>query len=227
MDIKASEKRRAGEAACAFIRDGMTVGLGTGSTVHFTILKIAERIKNEGLKIRAVSTSKRTTELAEAHGIPIRSIDDVPEIDVTIDGCDEFDPSLRGIKGGGGALLFEKIVARASRVNIWVADHSKRVEQLGAFPLPVEVLPFGHTHVMKTMASEGLKPALRKTPDGSPYITDSGHYIVDLHIGKIARPEELAAWLNGIPGVIENGLFLGIADKVLVAEGDNVVTYER
>ena len=222
-----AEKKLVGEKAAAYVEDGMIVGLGTGSTVYFTILKLAERVQKENLTIQAVSTSKRTTELAEANGIKIYDLNDVPKVDLTIDGCDEFDPQLSGIKGGGGALLFEKIVATASDKNIWVADSSKAVEQLGRFPLPVEVLPFGAQHLFRLFEKEGLKPVFRTNPDGSPYMTDSGNWIIDLHLGRIDDPETLSSWLNGQPGVIENGLFLNIADCVILANGENVKTLKR
>ncbi|MFC4619581.1 ribose-5-phosphate isomerase RpiA [Camelliibacillus cellulosilyticus] len=227
MDQQTIQKQRVGEAACAMIEDGMTVGLGTGSTVHFTILKLGERLKQEKLNIRAVSTSKRTTELARSLNIPIYDLNDVPIIDLTIDGVDEFDRALNGIKGGGGALLFEKNVAAASKINIWVADATKRVQQLGAFPLPVEILPFSAVHTIKILEKAGLSPTMRKRDGGTPYITDSGHWIVDLHLGVIKHPKKLSEWLNGLPGVIENGLFLNIADKVIVADGEGIDTIER
>ncbi|MGV3487277.1 MAG: ribose-5-phosphate isomerase RpiA [Tuberibacillus sp.] len=227
MDQKTAEKKLVGETAASYIEDGMTVGLGTGSTVYFTILKLAERIKNENLSIQAVSTSKRTTELAESNGIYIMDLNDVSKVDLTIDGCDEFDPQLAGIKGGGGALLFEKIVAFASDKNIWVADSSKAVEQLGRFPLPVEVLPFGANHNFNRFEEKGLHPVFRKNEDGSLYVTDSGNWIIDLHLGKIEDPERLSLWLNGQPGVIENGLFINIADKVIFVQNEEVKVIDR
>ena len=221
------EKRLVGEAAAKYIEDGMIVGLGTGSTVYYTIVKLAERIKEENMTIQAVSTSKRTTELALSLGIPILDLNEVTHVDLTIDGCDEFDPELNGIKGGGGALLFEKIVANASNKNIWVADSSKAVTQLGKFPLPVEVLPFGYTHVLKQCEDEGLHPVLRKTSEGDTYYTDSGNVIIDLHIGKIEDVRALSTWLNAIPGVIENGLFIQMTQKVIFIKEDQIQEMNR
>lgn len=227
MDPREAEKQRVGESAASFVHDGMTVGLGTGSTVHFTILKLAERVRHEGLTIRAVSTSRQTTELATSHGISILDLDDVPSIDLTIDGVDEFDPLLQGIKGGGGALLFEKVVAKASKRNIWVADKTKAVEHLGAFPLPVEILQFGLSHTLKTLDEAELHPVLRLAGGDRLFKTDSGNVIADLHIGSISDAGKLAIWLNGLPGVVENGLFLNVADKVLMADKDDIVEWER
>lgn len=227
MDSRTLEKKRVGEAAAAYIENHMTVGLGTGSTVYFTILKLAERIQKENLQIKAVSTSIRTTELAAANGITVLDVNDVAKVDLTIDGCDEFDPDLAGIKGGGGALLFEKLVATISDKNIWVADSTKAVQQLGAFPLPVEVLPFGSVHTFNRMASYGLKPYWRTAENGERYVTDSGNFIIDLKMGSIDQPDELSVWLNALPGVVENGLFLNIADAVLIANGDQVSVINR
>ncbi|MFC5450591.1 ribose-5-phosphate isomerase RpiA [Paenibacillus aestuarii] len=209
-----NEKQLAGEKAVEFVKSGMILGLGTGSTVYFTIVKIGELVKN-GLQIKAVSTSAATTHLAESLGIPLVSINEVESIDLTIDGADEVDKQFNAIKGGGGALFFEKVVALASKQVIWVVDSRKRVEQLGQFPLPVEVTKFGHTHVLSRLAALGLNPAVRKV-DGQPYLTDSGNYIIDLHIGKIERPSELNDTLNAMTGVVEHGLFLKVAQTVIV-----------
>lgn len=217
------EKQLAGEYAAQYVEDGMVVGLGTGSTVYYTTKKIAERVKLEGLSLQFVSTSKGTTELALSLGLQIRELDEVGQIDLTIDGCDEFDPYLNGIKGGGGALLFEKIVAASSNVNIWVADQAKEVSTLGQFPLPVEVLPFGSRHTFKKLEEKGLCPQFRKAQDGSFVLTDSQNLIIDLHLQKVENPETLSQWLNAIPGVVENGLFLTIADRVVVANGSGDV----
>jgi len=220
------EKQRVGEAAAVYIADGMMVGLGTGSTVYYTILKLAQRINEEGMNVQTVSTSSKTTEIARAHGIAVLDFNEVGCIDLTIDGCDEFDAHLRGIKGGGGALLYEKIVASASQENIWVADSSKAVERLGKFPLPVEVLSFGHTHVLHRLKSEGMKPVIRKNANGTTYRTDSGNVIFDLYMREIDDPAALSLWLNTVPGVVENGLFIDIADKVIFIK-DNAVQEVR
>lgn len=211
-----AEKQLAGEYAAGYVQDGMIVGLGTGSTVYFTIKKIAERVKEEGLKLTFVSTSAHSTELAESLGLRIHSLNEVQEIDLTIDGCDEFDPSLNGIKGGGGALLFEKIVATASKQNIWVADRAKEVETLGAFPLPVEVLQFGSSHTLRKLEETGCALKIRKQANGEIFLSDSQNLIVDMQMGKIEDPVQLSQWLNAIPGVVENGLFISIADQVIL-----------
>jgi ribose 5-phosphate isomerase A len=227
MDQRTLEKKQVGEAAANYIENHMTVGLGTGSTVYFTILKLAERIKEENLHIQAVSTSSGTTKLATSLGINVLDVNNVTKVDLTIDGCDEFDSHLSGIKGGGGALLFEKVVATISDINIWVADSSKAVERLGAFPLPVEVLPYGSTHTFNKMQAKGLNPVFRKAEDGTPYITDSGNFIIDLKMGAIENAEELSIWLNALPGVVENGLFINIANAVLLASGEGVKVIKR
>ncbi|MFC7391765.1 ribose-5-phosphate isomerase RpiA [Scopulibacillus cellulosilyticus] len=226
MDQQSYEKKIVGEKAAEYIEDGMTVGLGTGSTVAFTTKKLAERIKTEGLSIQAVSTSHATSELAKSLGIPLKDLNDVKKIDLTIDGCDEFDPDLNGIKGGGGALLFEKIVAVSSDKNIWVADASKSVRRLGAFPLPVEVLPFGWKHMFGAMEDKGLQPKLRMSGK-DPFLTDSRNFILDCHVKEIEDAKSLAKWLNALPGVVENGLFINIADQVLLANNDKVDVITR
>lgn len=218
-----AEKQLAGEFAAGYVKDGMTVGLGTGSTVYFTILKLAERVKQERLHLTFVSTSVRSTELAESLGLHVDLLNDVPEIDLTIDGCDEFDPELNGIKGGGGALLYEKIVAQASRQNIWVADRKKEVQALGAFPLPVEVLRFGSVHTVRRLQETGCTPKIRLNENGDVYLSDSQNLIVDLQLNHIENPEQLSLWLNQIPGVVENGLFIGIADQVILPDGDGTI----
>lgn len=214
------EKQLAGEYAIEFVTDGMVVGLGTGSTVKYTIEGLGRRVK-AGLRIKAVSTSKATTTLAESLGIDMLAIDDVDYIDVTIDGADEVDASFNGIKGGGGALLFEKIVATASKRVVWVVDSSKVVERIGRFPLPVEVIRFGYTHVFRRLAEAGMHPVLRLVDD-EIFTTDSGNYIIDLHLNEINRPDELELRLKSIPGVVETGLFLGIVDDVVVGSKDTV-----
>ncbi|MBM7643871.1 ribose 5-phosphate isomerase A [Scopulibacillus daqui] len=226
MDQQTYEKKMVGEKAAEYIKDGMIVGLGTGSTVAFTTKKLADRIKAENLSIQAVSTSHATSKLAESLGISLLDLNDVQKIDLTIDGCDEFDPELNGIKGGGGALLFEKIVAQASDRNIWVADASKAVNQLGAFPLPVEVLRFGWRHMFRAMEEKGLHPKLRMNGE-EPFLTDSKNYILDCHAKAIDDAKALAGWLNALPGVVENGLFINICDQVLAADHDKVKVINR
>lgn len=211
-----NEKQIAGEKAIEYIKEGMTIGLGTGSTVYYTIMKLGELVRN-GLRITAVSTSEKTTKLAEAQGIKISDINDVHKIDLTIDGADEVDPYFNGIKGGGGALLYEKIVALNSDKVIWVIDSSKLVDELGKFPLPVEVVRFGCQKTFDRFTALGFNPAFRM--DGQfYYITDAGNYIIDLHLGRIENAMKLEQIINSIPGVVECGLFIGIVDTIIVGE---------
>ncbi|MBC6300544.1 ribose-5-phosphate isomerase RpiA [Listeria booriae] len=214
-----NSKQIAGEKACEFIEDGMVVGLGTGSTAYYMIQKLGGRVA-EGLQVTGVVTSKATEKLAKERNIPLMDLNDVGEIDLTIDGADEVDGSYRGIKGGGGALLFEKLVAHASKKSIWVVGEDKVVETLGAFPLPVEVVPFGYKQVERQLEERGYKPELRHFEDGSIYLTDSQNYILDLHIQAIENPEELNDWLNNLPGVVENGLFLNYASSIVIGYSD-------
>ncbi|MBN2100449.1 ribose-5-phosphate isomerase RpiA [Candidatus Dojkabacteria bacterium] len=215
--IKEAEKKLAGRKAPEFLKNGMVVGLGSGSTVPYAIERIAELV-SQGLQITMVSTSNKTSALAKKCKLEISGIDSIDRIDVTIDGADEVDPNMRGIKGGKGALLFEKIVASISDKNIWIVDSSKLVEKLGKFPLSVEVVPFGLKTVLAEFQRRGFKSEIR-VREGEKYLTDSGNYIVDLHLGSIENPEELDVELNMIPGVVENGLFVGYADMVIVGRG--------
>jgi ribose 5-phosphate isomerase A len=214
------EKQISAEKAVEFIEDGMIVGLGTGSTVSFFLKKLGELVKN-GLDIKGVSTSNNTTALALSYNIPLISLNEADKIDLTVDGADEVDYDFNGIKGGGGALLFEKIVASVSSRVIWIVDSSKLVKTLGKFPLPVEVLPFGYKHTLKKLEKMGLHPKVR-FKDEEIYITDSSNYIIDLNIGKINKPKELETELNLIPGVVENGLFINVVDKVVIGKKDGV-----
>lgn len=216
-----AEKEGAGRAAAALVRDGDVVGLGTGSTAYFTVIALGERVK-AGLKIIGIPTSLKTGELARAAGIPLTTLDQHPEIDITIDGADELDPQLRLIKGGGGALLREKVVASASKKMVVVADSAKVVPVLGKFPLPVEVIAFARAVVEKRITALGGSPTLRTKPDGSPYITDNGNQILDCNFGRIADPPALARSLSDIPGIVEHGLFIGLSSMALVGRGDGV-----
>jgi ribose 5-phosphate isomerase A len=216
------EKEAAGRAAAKLVRDGDVVGLGTGSTAYFAIIALGERVK-EGLKIVGIPTSSQTADLARAVGIPQTTLDEHPEIDITIDGADEVDPKLNLIKGGGGALLREKVVASASTKMVVVADSSKVVSVLGKFPLPVEVIAFARTVVEKKIVALGGAPKLRIKRDGSPYLTDNGNQILDCSFGKIKDPAALARELSGIPGIVEHGLFIGLAKLVMVGRGNSVV----
>ncbi len=219
------EKLNAGEKAVEFIKDGMLLGLGTGSTVFYTIRKVGELIK-DGMKLKAVSTSSATSRLAASLGIEILSFEDINKTDLTIDGADEFDPALNGIKGGGGALLYEKLVAEASAQVIWVVDSGKRVEKLGNFPLPVEVVRYGSTQLLRIFKDSNYNPVLR-LKNNEPYITDAGNYIIDLHLGEIPNPVELNREIKLITGVVETGLFINIADKVIVGIKDTTEIIER
>lgn len=192
----------------------MTVGLGSGSTVYFAIKKLGELVSS-GLNIKCVSTSSSTTHIAESFGIKIIPLDSIDEIDLTIDGADEADANFNGIKGGGGALLFEKIVALYSKKNIWIVDSEKMVRNLGKFPLPLEIVTFGHNRVFRIMEEADLKPVIRKK-EGKFYHTDSGNLIFDLHLDLIENPYELNDRIKLINGVVETGLFLNIADIIIV-----------
>ncbi|EPX78853.1 ribose-5-phosphate isomerase RpiA [Salipiger mucosus] len=219
----------AAKRAADFVENGMRVGLGTGSTAAWLVRCLGERVREEGLTFRGVPTSTRTAELARDVGIEVVTLDEARWLDVTIDGADEFDAELNLIKGGGGALLQEKIVATASDRMIVIADAAKEVETLGAFPLPVEVIPFGRTasqalieEALVSMDVMGRQTTLRMNGD-TPYVTDEGNHILDLHLSRIGNARQLAMVLNQIPGVVENGLFIDICDQVVVGYGDGRV----
>lgn len=216
-------KQMVGIESARYIKDGMTVGLGTGSTAFYMVEELGRRMKEEQLSIIGVTTSKATQEQALSLGIPLKSIDEVEHVDITIDGADEISAEFHGTKGGGAALLFEKIVATNSKENIWIVDDSKMVEQLGAFPLPVEVIPYGSQQLLKLFTAKQLNPTIRQTNEGTPLLTDSGNYIIDLHLEKIDAPSELASWLDHQVGVVEHGLFLNIATRVIVGSSDKGV----
>lgn len=208
-----NEKKEVGEKAVDYVKEGMVVGLGTGTTVFYTILKLGKLVE-QGLSIKGVPTSKQTEKLAIEVGIPLISLNETEQIDVAIDGADEVNPDLDLIKGGGGALLREKIIAKAAKSFIVIADPHKRVSKLGSFPLPVEVVPFGYEMTMKHIQGLGCSPQLRQN-NGIPFLTDNGNYIIDCISPIIGQPGELEKNLNLIPGVVENGLFVGMADKVI------------
>jgi ribose 5-phosphate isomerase A len=215
-----NEKELAGRASIRFVKDGDVVGLGTGSTAIHMVSALAERVK-AGLKIMGIPTSVRTRELAVSLGIPLTTLDEHPSIDVTIDGADEIDPKLCLIKGGGGALLREKIVASASKKMVVVGDATKLVPVLGKFPLPVEVIGFAEVIVQKKIEALGAAVQLRMD-SGKPYVTDEGHHILDCEFGKIPDPKALARQLSDIPGVVEHGLFIGFATVALIGRGNTV-----
>ncbi|HKD04246.1 MAG TPA: ribose-5-phosphate isomerase RpiA [Terriglobales bacterium] len=220
------EKQAAARASLKFIQEGNVVGLGSGSTAAYFIRFLGERVQ-AGLKICGVPTSVDAQRLAQSCGIPLISLDEVDHIDVDVDGADEFDPQLRLIKGGGGALLREKIVASASRKFVVVADSAKQVPMLGRFPLPVEVIPFAETLLTRRITVLGATVTLRTTAAGVPYKTDEGHHILDCHFGEIPDPALLARTLEGMPGIVEHGLFIDLATLVLVGRGTEVVEFER
>ncbi len=215
-------KKIAADAAVARIEDGMIVGLGTGSTAYYAIHGIADRIRNEGLRIKAVASSAASERLAEELGIPLVPFADIDGIDVTIDGADEADPSLNLIKGGGGALLREKILAANSREFLVIVDESKLVPTLGAFPLPVEIIPFAKEWTVSHLRKLGCEPTLRQA-DGKLFVTDNGNYIADCRFQAIADPESLASRIQSIPGVVEHGLFVKLAHAVFAGRQDGTV----
>jgi ribose 5-phosphate isomerase A len=215
------EKEAAGRAAAKLVRDGEIVGLGTGSTAYFAVVALGERVK-AGLKITGIPTSVHTADLARALGIPLTTLDEHPEIDITIDGADEVDPKLNLIKGGGGALTREKVIATASKKMVVVADSGKVVPALGKFPLPLEIIAFARTVIEKKIISLGATPKLRIKPDGSTFITDNGNQILDCSFGQIKDPAALARVLSDTPGIVEHGLFIGIAKQAFVGKGTSV-----
>lgn len=218
-------KKQAGVTAAQFVTDGMTVGLGTGSTAYFFVEEIGRRIKDEGLQVVGVTTSSATTKQAEGLGIPLKDVDDIDSIDVTVDGADEVDKDFNGIKGGGAALLMEKIVATPTKEYIWVVDESKMVEHLGAFKLPVEVIQYGADRLFRVFEKAGYKPSFR-VKENQRLITDMKNYIIDLDLGKIEKPVEFAEMLDKTVGVVEHGLFNGMVNKVIVAGKDGVKVLE-
>jgi ribose 5-phosphate isomerase A len=220
----------AAKRATDFVQDGMKLGLGTGSTAAWMVRCLAERIREEGLRVVGVPTSSRTAQLAVQLGVPITTLDDAKWLDLTIDGADEFDGNLNLIKGGGAALLQEKIVATASDQMIVIADAAKDVANLGAFPLPIEVIPFGW-QTTKALVEETLvsldvlnRDVTLRMNGAAPLVTDESNYILDLHLKRIGNPRQLALVLNQIPGVVENGLFIDICDIVVIGHGDGRVT---
>jgi len=222
-------KYAAARRAVDFVEDGMRLGLGTGSTAAWMVRCLAELVRDEGLRLQTVATSARTAELARELGLTVMDLDEVKWLDLTIDGADEFDRNLALVKGGGGALLLEKIVATASDQMIVIADAAKEVAQLGAFPLPVEVIPFGWQttkalieETLTSMDVLGRTTTLRLNGD-QPFITDEGNLIIDLHLKRIGNPAQMALMLNQIPGVVENGLFIDICDIVVIGHGDGRV----
>lgn len=226
-------KSVAANRAAEFVKDGMKVGLGTGSTAAWLVKRLGERVRDEGLRIRGVPTSSRTAALAAEAGIEVITLDEAGWLDLTIDGADEFDADQTLIKGGGGALLQEKIVASASDRMVVIADAAKKVDTLGAFPLPVEIIPFGMQstrtligRVLKSMDVQGQETAFREAGE-TLFVTDEGNHILDLHLGRIEDARALSLALNQVPGVVENGLFIDICDTVIVGHADGrIETYD-
>ncbi|WP_428648334.1 ribose-5-phosphate isomerase RpiA [Roseibium sp.] len=221
-------KKEAAERAAEDVSSGMRLGIGTGSTAEFFVHALAKRVR-DGLDVIGVPTSERTAKLATELGIRLATLDELPELDLTVDGADEMDAALNLIKGGGGALLREKIVAAASGQMIVIADASKQVEALGQFPLPIEVVPFGleatKRAILGVLADLGLPQALELRGGAEkPFVTDGGHYILDARLQKINETEALANRLVAIPGVVEHGLFIKLATKAYVAGADGVKT---
>ncbi|MBC2255713.1 ribose-5-phosphate isomerase RpiA [Listeria ivanovii] len=221
-----NQKKIAGEKACEWIKPGMVVGLGTGSTVYYTIEKLGEMVQ-AGLNITGVATSEQTAEQARKWKIPLKSLNDVLEIDVTIDGADEVDGKFQGIKGGGGALLREKMVAEASLLNIWVVGEDKLVPTLGKFPLPLEVIPFGWKQVKRILEKQGVQTKLRKQDDDEIYQTNNGNYILDVINQTFSNPIKWQERLMQIPGVIEQGLFLNYVDIVICGRENGEIEVKK
>ncbi len=219
-------KEMVGYKAAEFVKDGMTVGLGTGSTAYYMVEALGKRVKEEGLNIVGVTTSYETAEHARDLDIPLKDIDEVEKIDLTIDGADEISSQYNGIKGGGAAHLFEKIVANLSDRNIWIVDETKLVEKLGAFPLPVEVIQFGSGQLFNLFKEKGYKPTWRNNKEGERLVTDAGNLIIDLNLGVIENPHELAKWLDSLTGVVEHGLFLDCVNTVIVGTSEGPIVEE-
>lgn len=220
-------KKLAGEKAVDHIEDGMIIGLGTGSTVEYTLRKLGELVK-KGLKIKGIPTSVHTQRIAKKEKIPLTTLEENPVIDVTIDGADEVDSDLNLIKGGGGALVREKIIAFNSKKVVIVIDDSKVVKALGIdFPLPVEVTKFGWTSIKKTLEEFDCNVELREIMENEPFITDNGNYILDCEFDRITDPEQLEIDINNIPGVVDNGLFIGLVDEVIVGGKQGILTLEK
>lgn len=212
-------KKAAGERAADYVANDMVVGLGTGSTAWFAIVRLADRIREEGLRIRGIPTSERSAALARERGIPLIGFADALRVDVTIDGADEVDPAFNLIKGGGGALLREKFVASASDTELIIVDESKLKERLGAFPLPVEVVPFGWQLTRRRLQALGCGAELRSSESG-PFVTDNGNYLLDCSFGAIKDPPGLEREIVGTCGVVECGIFSGLATRLIIGKSD-------
>jgi len=234
IDLKQQAKENAAGAALEYVEDGMVLGLGSGSTAEIFVQLVGERIKEEGIRVQGVPTSDVTARVAKEFGVPLLPIEHVERIDLAVDGADEVDPLFDLIKGGGGRLLREKIIAHAADRMAVIVDEAKMVETLGAFPLPVEVDPFGFTITAKkifdALRRSGAREweiVLRESGDGKPFITDGGHYILDCAVGALSDPAETAQRLAAIPGVVEHGLFIGLASVLIVGGPEGAEVFER
>ena len=211
-------KEMVGIKAASYVTDGMTVGLGTGSTAYYMIEELGRRVKEENLKIVGVPTSYASKKQAEALNIPVKTIDQVNYVDLTIDGADEISLDFHGIKGGGAALLFEKVVATYSKEIIWIVDESKMVDKLGRFPLPVEVIPYGQDQLFRLLQEKNYHPSFRMESEEVLKQTDSGNSIIDLQLDCIDDPIALANELDSLVGVVEHGLFLSMVNRVIIGK---------
>lgn len=218
-------KKMAGDKAAEYVKDGMVLGLGTGSTAFHLVNAVGELVKN-GMNLKAIPTSKATEAQACELGIPLLTIDEVDHIDLAIDGVDEIDPQFNAIKGGGGALYREKVVATLADEVIWIMDESKLVDQIGAFHLPVEIAQYGSKQAMKKMEEFGFHPVLR-VKEGHTFVTDNGNYIADLHLGAGFDIEDVRQKLGTIVGVLEHGLFLNMCKRMVVGTKDGVRVIEN
>lgn len=220
-------KQRVGFKAAEFVEDGMCVGLGTGTTARWLVERLGVRVRDEGLRVRCVPTSRRTEEQARSLGIPLVTLGEAGELDLAIDGADEIGPGLALIKGGGGALLREKLVAAAARRFVVIADRSKRVEVLGRFPLPVEVVQFGWELTARRVSGVvGVESLLRRDSAGEPFVTDNGNFILDCRCGEIPDPAQMERGLKSLTGVVESGLFVGMAHLAILANDEGVEVIE-
>ncbi len=223
--MSSNNKQRAAAAAAELITDGMILGLGTGTTASYLVQILGERVR-QGLRIQGVPTSEATRQLAIAEGVPLTTLEEQPVLDLCLDGADEVDPDLNLIKGGGGALLREKIVASAARQRIIMVDVSKCVDCLGAFPLAVEVIPFGWEVTRRQLEQFGGVPTLRQR-EGRPFVTDQGHYIIDCALSRIEDVPKLNHQLNQLPGVVENGLFVDMTDRLIIGSPDGITEKKK
>ena len=219
------QKRIAGEKAAEYIKDGMILGLGTGSTAYYMIKKVGELVEN-GMNLKAVATSQSTENLAKKLNIPLVHINEIERIDLCIDGVDEIDKDFNAIKGGGGALFREKIVATLANKVIWIMDESKLVDSIGKFPLPIEVLPYGYTQVIKKLKEYSFNPTIRMK-DENIFITDNGNYIIDLHIRKPMNITDVYNKVNGITGVLEIGLFINMCTRIIIGTDSGIKIIEN